>query len=228
MSQKPKIGITKPFQKDRFAYAAIWLGVKVAGGQPVKIEPVEGYQQHDIQGLILGGGTDVFPGRFNQVPKEEYEYDQERDEMEVFWAERAIEENIPALGICRGAQLMNIMCGGSLHMDVSLAYKDAIYPSGFWSEALYRKNIMIEQGSLFHKVIGNVNIDVNSLHKQSIDRLGKDLHIDAKEKNGVIQAISMPDHPFFLGVQFHPEFLTYRKQFRNIFHALVTTAKERV
>ena len=225
---KPKIGITKPFNKDYFEYLAINLSVRMAGGIPVKIEPIDGYQQHDIQGLILGGGTDVFPGRFNQTPKEEYEYDPERDEMEVFWAERAIEENIPALGICRGAQLMNVMRGGSLHMDISKAYEDAMYPEGFLNHALFRKAIFIEENTPLHTILQTTEIDVNSLHKQSIERLGKDLIVNASEKNGIIQAVSLPNHAFFLGVQFHPEFLTYNKKFRALFKALVDAAKERV
>ena len=72
---KPNIGITKPLDKDNFAYSCIWLSVLIAGGHPIKIEPVEGYTEHDLQGVILGGGTDVFPGRFDLPPKEEYEYD---------------------------------------------------------------------------------------------------------------------------------------------------------
>lgn len=225
---KPKIGITKPFQKDFLEYIAIDFSVRMAGGIPVKIEPVDGYQQHDIQGLILGGGTDVFPGRFNQTPKKEYEYDPERDEMEVFWAERAIEENIPVLGICRGAQLMNVMRGGSLHMDISTAYEDALYPDGFLNHALFRKPIYIEENTLMYDIFQRTKVDVNSLHKQSIDRLGKNLVINAKEKNGIIQAVSLPDHAFFLGVQFHPEFLTYKKIFRNIFRSLVKAASQRL
>lgn len=226
MSNKPAIGITKPDNSDLMAFMAIWAGVTLAGGKPVMMTP----SNHDsasanISGLILGGGKDIFPDLYNESPKEEYQYDTNRDEMEVLWAGRAINESIPALGICRGAQLMNVACGGTLHKNVAEAYDDAHYPDGFLHHAFYRKTIRLNKGTLLAKIIGKDDIKVNSIHKQSISVLGKDLEINASEDNGVIQAISHKSHPFFLGVQFHPEFLIYRRTFRNIFRTLIEKAK---
>lgn len=228
MAEKPLIGITKPDNEDLLAYGAFWLAVKLAGGKPVMLSAShKDYKGVQIDGLLLGGGKDVFPGLYNFSPKEDYIYDQARDEMEVFWAERAREEKIPALGICRGAQLMNVVCGGTLHMSVAEAYENAHYPDGFIHHALYRKAIRINEDCLLHDIIERQALRVNSIHKQAIDKLGQGLEINAVEDNGVIQAVSMPDHPFFLGIQFHPEFMIYRDVFRNIFKALVKQAAVR-
>lgn len=178
----------------------------------------------ELDGLVFGGGKDVFPGLYNQSPKAEYVYDQARDELDIFWCERARDEQIPALGICRGAQLMNVVCGGSLHQSVKEAYEDADYPDGVIHNTFYRKQIQIRQNSLLHSITGELGLHVNSIHKQAIDQIGQALSINAEEKNGVVQAISMDNHSFFLGVQFHPEFLIYRRVFRDIFKALVDAA----
>jgi putative glutamine amidotransferase len=226
--EKPIIGITKPDLKDNFAFFCIWLGVLLAGGKPLKITPRrKNAQTADIDGLILGGGKDIFPARFRRAPKKDYKYDKARDEMEVFWAERALVEQIPALGICRGAQLMNVIAGGTLHMDVNEAYEGADYPSGFFHYLTYRKIINIKPLTKLHKMMGQQRTKVNSMHRQSIDVIGNDLKIVATEKNGVVQGISNADHPFFIGVQFHPEFLLYRQDMRNLFKGLVQAAAKR-
>lgn len=223
---KPRIGITKPDKKDNIAYACIWLSVLIAGGKPVKFSPSSPYKQTQIDGLILGGGKDIFPGLYNAPAKEEYQYDADRDAMEVYWAEHARDENIPALGICRGAQLMNVACGGSLHADISGFYKDQFLPSKIWHYAFYRKTITIHDNTLLRSIIPHETLSINSIHKQAIDRLGKGLSINAEEPNGIIQSVSLDPHPFFLGVQFHPEFLIHHKEFRAIFKALVGAAKK--
>ena len=228
MSSAPIIGITKPDNKDFLAYCALWLSVKIAGGRPIVLSAShEGYEGVTIDGLLLGGGKDVFPGRYNQPPKEDYIYDPDRDEMEVFWAERAKEENIPTLGICRGAQLINVVCGGAVHMSVSDAYEDAHYPDGILHNIFYRKKIMIHENCPLYDILKRTELDVNSIHKQAIAVLGEGLEINARENNGVIQAVSLKDHPMYLGVQFHPEFLIHRKIFRSLFRALVVKAGEK-
>lgn len=228
MNRKPLIGITKPDREDFFSYLAIKMAVWFAGGSPMKITPKnKNYESVNIDGLILGGGKDIFPGLYNQSPKEDYVYDKVRDEMEVFWAERARAENIPTLGICRGAQLMNIVCSGSIHMSVKEAYEDANYPDGIIHNALYRKQIIIKPNTMLHTVLGRDDLMVNSIHKQAIADLGKNMQVNAIENNGVIQSIALANHPFFLGVQFHPEFLIHQKIFRKIFEALVVKAEQR-
>lgn len=227
MTGKPVIGVTKPTHGDHFAYAAIWIAVRLAGGEPLRLTARRPHTDKWISGLVLGGGSDVYPELYEGQPHPQGQYDRERDRMEKFWAQRARDERLPVLGICRGAQLLNVVNGGTLHADISDVYKDADYPSTLPGHMFYRKTIEIRRGSLLRRIVGAGKRDVNSIHKQAVAELGEGLVATAHEPNGLVQAIEDPASDFYLGVQFHPEFLTYRKGDRRIFEALVEAARQR-
>lgn len=225
--KRPVIGITRPEDKMlNIPFYALKLSVWIGGGKPRTLtsqqQPVE---EVNIDGLMLGGGTDIFPGLFEKDPKENYRYDKTRDELEMKWLKWAEAQNLPVFAICRGAQLMNVVKKGTLHMDVSAVYKDGHYPSNLLGTAFFRKKITIETGSLLHKIFGKEVLFVNSLHKQSIDKIGYDLKVTAREVNGVVQAIEKPGHPFFMGVQFHPELLIYKSIYRHFFRYFIDVVK---
>ena len=224
---RPVIAITKPYKKENLAYAAVAAAVKLGGGDPVALTPTEQRDQLMVNGFVIGGGQDIFPMLYDATPKQGYAYDRERDALEITAATQASEENIPALGICRGAQLINVMRGGSLHADVAAEYEDAAYPNGVWDKVFYRKKINISPGSRLHRLLGEETTEVNSLHKQAIKRVGGGLQATAKENNGVIQSVEDSDLDFFLGVQFHPEFLLHRSDMRAIFEGLIEAASNR-
>ena len=227
---KPLIGITQPFKTFPGGYWALALAVRLAGGRPLKLNDTpEGKRQEKgaeprPQALILGGGRDIFPQHFFKKPKKGYLYDHHRDELELHWLKWAEARNLPVLGVCRGAQLMNVQRGGTLHMSLREAGAIADYPQHFWGYAFYRKTIRIQENSLLHRVMGVDSLRVNSIHSQSIEILGHSLQVSADESNGIIQAVEDPEMPFYLGVQFHPEFLIGRRPFRALFHALVRAA----
>ena len=147
--------------------------------------------------------------------------------MEINWLKRAEKENIPVFGICRGAQLMNVIRGGTLHPDISKVYEEAKYPTSLLAKIFFRKTIVIEPDTLFAKLFGDSPRRVNSMHTQSVKGLGTSLIQSAAENNGVIQAIEDPGREFFLGVQFHPELLLYRQSLRALFAGLVKAARKR-
>jgi putative glutamine amidotransferase len=224
---RPCIGITT---SDRGLYvprACIALGVRLAGGRPLRLRPGRPRLEADLDGLIVGGGSDVWPARYGQAPTlAKRAYDQARDAMEMAWLIRAQEGGLPVLGICRGAQMMNVARGGTLHQQISEAYENAVYPTNLLAKIFYRKGVEIKSGALLSRLLGGrTRARVNSMHKQGVAALGRGLEVTAQEANGVVQAIEDPSAPFHLGVQFHPEFLIYRRDFRGMFHGLIDAAR---
>jgi putative glutamine amidotransferase len=201
------------------------LGVRIAGGEPVAITAKSEKPDRDLDGVILGGGQDVFPMLFDDTPKQGYVYDRARDEMEISLAQTALERDVPVLAICRGAQLLNVAYGGTLHLDMTEAYEDAHYPDSLFAKAFYRKPITTVADSIIRRALGVKRAFVNSLHKQSVKELGDGLRATAVEPNGVIQAIEDANRPYVLGVQFHPEFMLHKKMFRQVFGSLINAAQ---
>lgn len=222
---RPLIGITSPTNADPFAMLCLALAVRLGGGKPVKLSAKRPYREMHVDGLLLGGGVDIFPELYQETAREDRRYDRLRDELEVYWLKLAQEKRLPVLAICRGAQLMNVVHGGNLHMEVKSAYEDADYPSGVWAATFFRKPIKLTAGSKFQRLMDTDELMVNSIHKQAIANVGEGLTAVAREPNGVIQAIEDESRPFYLGVQFHPEFLIYQERYRRIFKALVWAAK---
>lgn len=146
--------------------------------------------------------------------------DPQRDAMESALLDEALETGLPVLGICRGAQLINVHRGGTLHRDLS----------GFYSERpqlrtiLPRKAVELAPGSVLAEVTGRRRMLVNALHDQAVDRLGQDVRVGAVEESGVVQAVECTDRAFVLGVQWHPEFLPRHRAHEALFRELVARA----
>ena len=224
MTLRPLIGITSSRCLVSPSYLVLWLAVRLAGGQPRRICVGCKNDVQQIDGLILAGGIDVSPLLFNRPGRPLQRYDRERDLLEIQMLQWARRHRIPLLAICRGAQLLNVAHGGSIHMAVHKAYRNARYPHHPLAYLTFRKMVQIEPVSLFGRICGVQKLMVNSLHRQSIDRLGSGLQISAREANGVIQAIEDPRLPFYLGVQFHPELLFYRAVYRRLFRTFINSA----
>lgn len=224
--KRPIIGITKPESKRmNLSFLILAITVWLSGGK-VKITSYdENIDDQHFDGLLLGGGTDVFPGLFFKDPIDNYPYDMKRDNLEVDLLKKAVREKLPVFAICRGAQLMNVVNGGTLHLDMTKVYEGANYPDTYLSYLFFRKKIIVYEDTLLFKISRKKEMMVNSIHKRSIDKVGKDLIITAREPNGVVQAIEKPGHPFFLGVQFHPERLFGKRVFRRLFRVFIETAR---
>lgn len=165
-----------------------------------------------VHGIRLLGSYNV-PQRFT--------HDKARDQLETVLLKQVFERRLPVLGICRGAQLLNVFCGGTLHRDLKSFYQETRQIR----TVLPRKEIFLESKSLLSNILSTGRCRVNALHWQAIDRPGKQLSIVARERNSVVQAIEHTDHPFAIGVQWHPEFLLPHKRQRRLFSALVQTAR---
>lgn len=224
MPARPLIGVTKADDGDLTTFWCGWLSLWLSGARPVAITARRPREDLPLDGLLLGGGADVHPSLFQATPKRAYPYDLAREAMELARLRRAHAEDLPTLGICRGAELMNVAAGGALHMDLASTYRDARFPSHPLEQIVFRKPVRIEPDSRLHAILGTAALRVNSIHQQGVGRLGEGLRVCAQEVGGAIQAIEDPSRRFWIGVQFHPEFLFYRARFRRIFQAFVAEA----
>jgi gamma-glutamyl-gamma-aminobutyrate hydrolase PuuD/predicted ATP-grasp superfamily ATP-dependent carboligase len=225
VDRRPRIGITKPERGDTLAYLAMRFAVWLAGGSPVEVTARAPHDPHTIDGLVFGGGSDVYPKRYEGDPKPGYRYDLARGDMEASWAAAARKHDLPVLGVCRGAQMLNVLAGGTLHPDLS---SFGAKPSmGWWQQLTRRRHIRISPRSLLAATTGKTTMCVNSIHSQAIARLGAGLTVAAREDNSVIQAIEDRSRSMWMGVQYHPELMIWGAPHRRLFRALVVEAQRR-
>ncbi|NGP88142.1 gamma-glutamyl-gamma-aminobutyrate hydrolase family protein [Fodinibius halophilus] len=148
--------------------------------------------------------------------------DNARDEMELDLLDRAVEKGIPILGICRGAQLMNIYFGGTLHQDIENYYTEVPRPHSVWP----KKKVQIDEQSKLFEVLTFQTVWVNAMHRQAVDETGDNMTVVAREERGIIQAIEHQYSNFVLGVQWHPEYMPQVPSQRRIFKRVVEEAQE--
>ncbi len=146
--------------------------------------------------------------------------DPARDALETNLIEHALAENKPMLGICRGMQLINVVCGGSLHQSLEGFYDE--YPH--IRSVLPRKRVLLAPGSRLQRILGSGECRVNALHRQAIDTVGEGLVAVAREPSGVIQGYEAEDRRWLIGVQWHPEYLPQRASQHALFASLVEAA----
>lgn len=184
-----------------------------------------------IDGVLLAGGHDVDPNHYGEEKNEcTCNIDRDRDRVEILLTRLAKEHRVPILGVCRGMQVMNVALGGSLYQDVFTEMTGAIQhdfhtdaQGGFLERNLIGHSVSIEEDSLLATIVQRQTMDVNSLHHQGIKRLGDGLLKNATAPDGLIEAISFADHPFLLGVEWHPEELNDEGS-QNIFRAFIEAA----
>lgn len=149
--------------------------------------------------------------------------DPERDDFEQHCLERALRERLPVLGICRGAQFLNIHFGGTLIDDLSSFYGEVDHSSTL----LPRTRVEVEPRSYLAAILGVTKVGVNSLHKQAVDELGQGIKVTARSAAGLVQAIELETMPYVMGVQWHPEYLPASRLQQRLFQALVQEALSR-
>ena len=187
-----------------------------------------------LDGLVLTGGGDVAGEEYrSEHPDFIFDVDTDRDRVELFLARQAMAEQLPLLAICRGHQLLNVALGGTLYEDV-LAWMPGAIKHDFFGE--HPRNhqahtVAIEPGSKLAATLGRREASVNSLHHQGIRDLAPGLAAAAHAPDGLIEGVEAVDHPFALGVQWHPENLIHDvPEMLALFRGLVeaAAARERV
>jgi putative glutamine amidotransferase len=156
-----------------------------------------------IDGLVITGGKDVDPARYGQQPHPTTDDPRpDRDEWEDALLTAAIERKLPFLGICRGAQVLNVARGGTLHQHLPEVVGHDGYQLGDGN--FNTVPVSVDDGSDLHELIGD-GVDVAVYHHQAIDQLGDGLRVTARTADGVIEAVELDSVPFGVAVQWHPE-----------------------
>lgn len=226
VSRTPIIGVTEPTTGGNLSWWCIKTAVAMAGGQAVKLTADKPRYDLSLDGIVIAGGSDINPALYGAPRALTEKYDEARDALEQCWFKCMYEQGKPILGICRGAQMINVCLGGNLYESILLICEEAKYPRTILSKIVARKPVAILPNSRLANLLKNPICLVNSLHHQSIKRLGSGLIITAKEHNGIVQAIEAPDYPFLLGVQWHPEYMLNSWRQRRIFAAFVQAASK--
>ena len=177
-------------------------------------------------GFLFCGGEDITPLLFGQEPLDKLgKTDITLDIFQLRFMRNVLLSGKPILAICRGMQLLNVACGGTICQDISLKQKDCINHMQHSARKDISHKVIVKSGSLLHRLVGKI-IFTNSFHHQAVDMTGKGLIASAHTSDGIIEGIELTDYSFAVGIQWHPEAM-YRSTpaMRKLFSAFIHTSR---
>ena len=227
---KPLIGIT--FLSSRISGTShnYIRAIEEFGGTPLPLYPgISEDAFADIDGLLLTGGGDIHPSNFGEPDHPSLKYvSEDRDKLEIPLCQKAIADDLPVFGICRGIQVMSVAMGGSLYQDIHAEYRQDAFIHTQVDNEDSRHEIEVTD-SLLNKLIGKRTDAVNSSHHQAVKDIGEGFVVTAHcREDGIIEAMENPSKRFVLGVQYHPERMIetpeFREHRRKLFEAFIAAA----
>jgi putative glutamine amidotransferase len=229
---KPRVGVstTPAVHEDRLVEEinrSYLRGVIDAGAVPLVV-PVLDPADVDValdglDGLLLSGGGDIDPTRYGQLPSEHVDgVDHARDAWELALVEAALARDLPLLGICRGAQVLNVARGGSLVQHLPDITSQAHREADRFADEIHRVDLTPD--SVVARTMGRTSTRVNTLHHQAVDSVGAGLRVVGYGDDGTVEAIEAVDGTRAIAVQWHPELLPHLPGNHELFAWLVHEA----
>jgi len=233
---KPIIGIgcdveQKEGERARaFVFLTYVEALRRAGALPVLIPPQPENAADLVEaldGVLLAGGEDCDPALYGQEqhPKVTHLMEVRRQGNDLALAQAARQRGIPTLGICLGLQMMNVGAGGTLVQDIDSHLETEIRHASL-PENRGRHGVLIEQGTKLAAMVPAAELDVNSSHHQAVGRVGEGLRVTAHAPDGIIEGVEDPRHPFYIGVQWHPEDMVGEGSATMLLDAFVKAARK--
>ena len=174
----------------------------------------------EFDGFLFCGGSDIDPAYYGSENLHSKNICSARDKLEYALFNKVYPLNKPILGICRGMQAMNVFLGGTMiqHIDGHLQTTDRF---------IHEQNVIIKSSGKLYDIFKSENILTNSFHHQALDKIGNGLTVCAHSTDGIAEAVCAENHPFCIGVQWHPEnFYKYDGQTAELFRAFVDACKK--
>jgi putative glutamine amidotransferase len=195
--------------------------IEAAGGMPVVLPPLGDAEAllDRLDGICLSGGPDLDPKAYGALVRhaELGPTEPDLDAFELALARAADARGMPILGVCRGAQALNVARGGTLHQH--LPGHRQTEPATATTHTVH-----VDEGTRLAALVGTRPLRVNSFHHQAVEKLGRGLRAVAHAADGTIEGIEAPGAGFVLGVQWHAEGLVHQPRHRALFEALVVAA----
>ena len=231
---KPLIGITTRNGGDADGHPLTALqhsyinAIVQAGGMPVLIPSMLAEEDFTslyslLAGILFTGGGDVSLEYFNGSDHPRIgEVDKMRDTTEITLMRAAVNDGKPLLGICRGAQVMNVALGGTLYTHIHDQLKGALdhdYPGDLRRVIVHPVNV--DESTHSAEIFGETLLNVNSLHHQGLKDIAPSLRVAGHAPDGLVEVVEIPDHPYAVAVQWHPEWLTDQPAMQRLFKSFV-------
>lgn len=209
-----------------------------AGGLPLLLPAIPeevGTLLNSVDGLLVPGGLDIHSRHFGEELHPTVNLHEERDAFEMAAIQEALNRDMPLLAICRGAQLLNVVLGGSLWQDLPGQVQEyeqtqGKVPLNHWHDPATEPahSVSIQRESRLKDIQGVETLQVNTHHHQALKAIGRGLVVTATAPDGVVEGVELPDKRFVVGIQWHPEclFKQYPEHARP-FKALVQACQAR-
>ncbi len=237
--KKPMIGITTRNGRDADGHPLTALqhsyinAIVQAGGLPVlipEILPEEDFLDlySRLKGILFTGGGDISLKYFDGSNHPRIgEVDDARDTTEITLMRTAVQDGRPILGICRGAQVMNVALGGTLYTHIYDQLKGALdhaYPGDLRRTIVHPVNV--DETTRSAEIFGETLLNVNSLHHQGLKDIAPGLKVAGYAPDGLAEVIEIPNHPYAIAVQWHPEWLTDQPAMQRLFKSFVDASRK--